>query len=94
MTDDVPKLDVRDSDAIVEELLARAPAYVPAWSLPASGPARTLVEVVARYAEALIERLNRAPSKNKLAFLDLLGIHLLPAQAARAPIVFQGVCNK
>ena len=93
MTDDVPKLDVRDSDAIVEELLARAPAYVPAWSLPASGPARTLVEVVARYAEALIERLNRAPSKNKLAFLDLLGIHLLPAQAARAPIVFQGVPN-
>ena len=93
MTDDAPKLDERDSGAIAEELLARAPAYVPAWSLPQSGPARTLVEVVARYAEALIERLNEAPIKNKLAFLDLLGINLLPAQAARAPIVFQGVPN-
>src|SRR5262249_26023328 len=32
---------------------------------------------------------NQAPEKNKLAFLDLLGLGLVPAQSARAPIVFQ-----
>ena len=38
---------------------------------------------------AIIHRLNQAPEKNKLAFLDLLGLGLVSAQAARAPMVFQ-----
>ena len=88
-----PTLDARDARAVAEALMTRAPAYVPAWSATASGPAWAIVQVVARYAEALIERLNEAPAKNKLAFLDLLGIDLLPAQAARVPVVFQSVPN-
>jgi hypothetical protein len=43
--------------------------------------------------QTLIERLNQAPDKNKLAFLDLLGINLLPPQPARAPLVFQAMDN-
>jgi Baseplate J-like protein len=93
MTDEAPRLDTRNADAVVSELLERAPAYVPAWLPSAPGAAWTLLQVVARYAEALIERLNEAPAKNKLAFLDLLGINLLPAQAARAPLVFLSVPN-
>ena len=93
MTPDTPRLDDRDARTIAAGLLARAPAYVPSWSAAASGPVWAIVQVVARYAEALIERLNEAPAKNKLAFLDLLGIDLLPAQAARAPLVFKAVQN-
>ena len=51
------------------------------------GPA--LARIFARYLYAVIQRLNQAPEKNKLAFLDTLGLSLVPAQAARAPIVFE-----
>lgn len=36
----------------------------------------------------VINRLNRVPEKNFVAFLDTLGIKLLPAQPATAPITF------
>jgi hypothetical protein len=45
--------------------------------------------IFARYLYAIVQRLNQAPEKNKLAFLDQLGLSLVPAQPARAPIVFQ-----
>ena len=81
------KLDEREAEAILHDLLARMPGYVPGWQ-PA-GPGEAINQAFARYLRALHERLNEAPDKNKLAFLDLLGISLLPAQAARAPVVFE-----
>ena len=48
-----------------------------------------LGSIFARYAQAVLQRLNQAPDKNKLAFLDTLGLGLVPAQAARTPLVFQ-----
>ncbi len=47
-----------------------------------------LVAVFARFAELVIERLNQAPDKNLLAFLDLLGSPRLPPQPARVPLSF------
>jgi len=44
--------------------------------------------IVASFITAILQRLNQAPAKNKLAFLDLLGLRLVPAQPARAPVVF------
>ena len=89
MTDDrTPTLDSRDAAAVFAELLARVPAFVPEWS-PAEGSAgRALLRIAARDAQVVIDRLNRAPDKNLLAFLDLLGVSLIPAQGARAPVVF------
>jgi hypothetical protein len=87
-TDSTPRLDKRDAQALLEELRARVPGYVPQW-LPESGqPGWAISQVFIRYLQVLIERLNQAPDRNKLAFLDTLGISLLSAQAARAPIVF------
>ena len=82
-------LDSRQALQIVEDILARAPGYLPSWSPPEEGPDAALVWIVARYLESIFQRLNRAPEKNKLAFLDLLGIELIPAQAARVPVVFE-----
>ncbi len=48
-----------------------------------------LIQIFARYLHTVIQRLNQAPEKNKLAFLDLFGVSPAPGQAARAPIVFQ-----
>ena len=84
-----PILDARDSENVFEELLARRPGYVPAWR-PSDGSAGwALLRVFSRFMHHVIERLNQAPDKNLLAFLDMLGMSLIPAQAARVPVVFQ-----
>lgn len=82
-------LDARDALQIAQEILARRPGYLPEWLPPDKGPDAALLRIFARYLETILRRLNQAPEKNKLAFLDLAGVELIPAQAARAPIVMQ-----
>jgi Baseplate J-like protein len=41
--------------------------------------------------QAVITRLNKAPGKNLLAFLDTMGISLIAPEPARAPVAFQPV---
>lgn len=82
------RLDSRDVAEIVGAVEARMPAYVPGWRPADRGPGAALVQVFARYLKALADCINQAPTKNELAFFDMLGIELLPPQAARAPIVF------
>ncbi|MEC4811807.1 MAG: putative baseplate assembly protein [Scytonema sp. PMC 1069.18] len=53
-----------------------------------TGVNAALVQVMARFAEIIIQRLNRVPEKNFLAFLDLLGAAQLPPQPARVPLTF------
>lgn len=80
-------LDDRDTAEILKALLARRFGYAPEWKPENGGYA--LAAIFARYLQAIIQRLNQAPDKNKLAFLDVLGIQLIPAQAARTPVVFR-----
>jgi hypothetical protein len=47
-----------------------------------------LMQIAARFGELIINRLNHAPEKNFLAFLDLLGVGAQPMEAARVPITF------
>ena len=47
-----------------------------------------LIAIVARFGEIAIQRLNEAPDKNFLAFLDLLGAARLPPEPARVPLTF------
>jgi uncharacterized phage protein gp47/JayE len=82
-------LDPRDAAAFLAELLARIPGYVPEWKPEDGDPGRALAAIVAKYSGSIVERLNQAPAKQKLAFLDMLGIGLGPARASRAPIVFE-----
>ena len=49
---------------------------------------RALVGVFAHYCGLIIDRVNRAPEKNFLAFLDLLGNSLIPPAPAQVPITF------
>ena len=86
-----PILDSRDAGLVVAELSALQPAYVPELQPNSSGPVWALAQILGKYVQAVVERLNQAPDKNKLAFLDLFGVNLLPAQAARAPLVFKAI---
>src|SRR5262249_55003946 len=75
-------------------LRAYAPAYTGAGTDAATGElvpdphGGALIGIFARFAELIIERLNRVPDKNLLAFLDLLGASRLPPQPARVPLTF------
>ena len=86
-------LDSRDYRTLLTEILTRRPSYVPYWLAPDKTAGVGLAAVAARFIGAVIQRLNQAPDKNKLAFFDLLGLGLVPAQEARAPMVFQLAAN-
>ncbi|HEY5956245.1 MAG TPA: hypothetical protein VIV60_06825, partial [Polyangiaceae bacterium] len=57
-------------------------------TLQPTGPSAALIGIFARWAELIIERLNRVPDKNLVAFLNMLGAAQLPPEPARVPITF------
>lgn len=79
-----PRLDDRRFDDLVEELLARVPAHTPEWTPHQIGdPGRTLIELFAWLADTVLYRANLIPERQRLAFLQLLGMPLTPARAAK-----------
>jgi len=85
-----PRIDGRDSRDLVAQLRTLLRRYTPEW--PDSAEEKQLVEamihVFARFGEIVIDRLNRVPEKNFLAFLQLLGVSNLRPRAATAPLTF------
>ena len=84
-----PVLDARAAADFYAGLTALQSAFVPELPPASSGQATALLQIVARFSAIVTQRLNQAPDLDKLAFLDMLGISLIPAQPARAPLVFQ-----
>src|SRR5215472_9429265 len=69
----LPNLDDRSYQDLVEEALALIPTHAPEWTNHnPSDPGITLVELFAFLTEAIIYRLNRVTSRNILSFLKLL----------------------
>ena len=81
-------VDPRGAADFEATLRARVPGYLPGWEPTPGGAGAALLAIGARFDGIVADRLNRTPEKNELAFLDMLGVSLLPAQAARAPIAF------
>ena len=84
-----PVLDGRDAIELVSEFRSRRAGYLPRWSPPANSAGAAIEQIFARLIETILKRLNQAPEKNRLAFYSFLGLDAVPAQEARAPIVFQ-----
>ena len=85
-----PLVDQRsfsDLVAATEQLLNVYTGWSPGLTGP--DPGQALVGIFARFAGIAIDRLNRAPDKNFIAFLNLLGMERLPPQPARVPLTFQ-----
>ena len=80
-----PQIDGRTEDDILRELrgLQRRRHDPSQTSLDSA-----LAHVFARYCSLVIRRLNQAPMKNQLAFVDMLGVAPLPPQPARVPLTF------
>ena len=80
-------IDVSTAPQFADAILRLAAGYVPEWRVRDRGAETAVVEIVAHYLQSVARRLEQAPLKNELAFLELLGIRLIPAQPARAPLV-------
>ena len=77
-----------DTAAFVAELKRRRPGYTPEWLTEETGPGAAIDQALARFLATIDERLGQAADRQQLALLDLLGVSLIPSQAARAPMVF------
>jgi len=80
----VPVIDDRRYQQWVDELLAKVPVCTPEWNNFGPGdPGVTLVQLFAHVTESLLYRANLVPERNRLRFLQLLGIPLATASEAR-----------
>jgi len=84
-----PKIDDRTFSDIFQQLRKMLPHYTPELNGDdGKEPGMALMKIYAYLAETVLNRLNQAPRKNMAAFLDMLGITLLPARSARAALTF------
>ena len=83
------KIDERTFSKLVETLLSMVPHYTPEWTAPPGEAGTALLKIHAFITEMIITRFNQVPRKSFIAFLDMLGIKLLPAHTSRVPITFK-----
>lgn len=77
----IPRLDDRSYEDLIAELLERIPAHTPEWTSPQPGdPGQTILELFAWLADIVLYRANLIPERQRLAFLNLLGMNPRPAR--------------
>lgn len=85
----IPRLDDRAFEDLVEEARARISLYTPEWTdHNLSDPGITLIELFAWMMDIVLYRLNRVPDKHFVKFMELIGMRLHEAEPARAPVTF------
>jgi hypothetical protein len=89
---EIPKIDDRDYQQILNEALVRIPVHNPEWTnFNDSDPGITLVQLFAFMTENLLYRSNLIPGRNRIKFLKLLGIPVQPAAAAKGIVTFSNL---
>ena len=84
-----PYLDDRRFQDFVDDAKRLVQRRCPEWTDHNVGdPGVTLIEAFAQMADQLVYRLNRVPDRHYLRFLELIGVRLYPATAARVPVTF------
>lgn len=84
-----PKIDPRTASDLLLRLREMVPHYTREWpARDEDDPGVALLKIFSFISEGVISRLNRAPERNFLSFLDMLGIRLLPARPSRVPVRF------
>lgn len=87
MKSELPKIEPNKWNDKYKTLKEMVPYYTPEWEGNDAGDA--LLKIFSQINAIVVNRLNQAPKKNFVAFLDMLGIKLLPAQPARTPLFFK-----
>ncbi len=88
---ELPVLDDRNYEQLLAEAKRRIPVHTPEWTNynVESDPGITLVQLFAFLTDSLLYQANRIPERNRLKFLQLLGIPLQPAAAAEGLIAIR-----
>jgi hypothetical protein len=85
----IPTIDNRRYQDLLDEALARIPVHNPEWTnFNKSDPGVTLLELFAFLTENLLYRANLIPERNRRKFLQLLGVPLQPASSAVGLVSF------
>jgi hypothetical protein len=84
---EIPSIDNRRYQQLLDEALARIPVHTPEWTnFNDSDPGVTLIQVFAFITESMLYRANRIPDRNRRKFLQLLGLPLQPASPAQGVV--------
>jgi hypothetical protein len=84
-----PPLDSRKYQDLVNEAVARISVHTPEWTnYNQSDPGIAIVGVLAFLTESLLYRCNQIPDRNRIKFLQLLGMGLSPAAPAQGIVCF------
>lgn len=84
-----PNLDDRRFQDLVDDAKRMVMLRCPEWTdHNVSDPGVTLIETFAFMTDQLLFRLNQVPDRLYVKFLELIGLRLIPASAARAGVTF------
>lgn len=84
-----PRIDSRRYSQMLQQIRSLVPFYTPEWNAANDNDfGQALLHIFSHLTEDIIGHLNRVPRKNFIAFLNMLGIELLPARPARVPVRF------
>ena len=85
----VPNLDDRRFQDLVDDAKRLVQRRCPEWTdHNVSDPGVTLIETFAFMTDQLLYRLNQVPDRMYIKFLEMIGLRLLPATPAKAPVTF------
>lgn len=94
----MPKISSKTFETLLNEERDLAKIFTPEWKLPKNlsdqdvlaemDPGTALLRIFAHMQEEIIGRLNHVPDKNLGAFLDMMGLRLMPARPAKVPVTF------
>jgi predicted phage baseplate assembly protein len=84
-----PDLDDRRFQQLVDDAKRLVQQRCPDWTdHNVSDPGVTLIEAFAQMVDQLIYRLNRVPDRHYIKFLEMIGVELRSAAAARGAVTF------
>lgn len=85
----VPHLDDRRFQDLVDDAKRLVQRRCPEWTdHNVSDPGVTLIETFAFMTDQLLFRLNQVPDRLYVKFLEMIGLRMLPATPAKAPVTF------
>jgi len=84
-----PEICKLDADTVMQEVRKKAPFYLPEWNTEDEKDfGIVLSSIFSGMVDSISSRLNEAPEKHFLSFLELINASLIPASPARAPLTF------
>ena len=85
----VPNLDDRRFQDLVDDAKRMVQRRCPEWTdHNVSDPGVTLIETFAFMTDQLLFRLNQVPDRMYVKFFEMIGLRLLAATPAKAPVTF------